>query len=121
MESISVQHRTSQNQDIQPDYFQMIVEGKVVSMCTSDNWLNAIQILELAGKNDKQVRWTLGLLKKQTSVEIHKSVEAETSVKEETATTPIPHPAWVCYEHGRFLCEVLNLTDELWPLLDIHP
>jgi hypothetical protein len=37
-------------------YVQFSVEGKIVSMCKADYWLNATQILVLAGKNKKQIK-----------------------------------------------------------------
>src|SRR5436305_11459083 len=42
-----------------PDYVQMTLDGKSVSMSKTDYWLNATEILKLAGKNEDQIKSTL--------------------------------------------------------------
>lgn len=89
---------------------QLPVKGKFVSMRKLDFWLNATQILVLAGKNEKQIKWTLGIMRKRTTVQV------------DMARTSTCYPtAWVCFGHSRLLYEALDLTDVLKRLFDYPP
>ncbi|KAK5017676.1 transcriptional regulator swi6 [Cryomyces antarcticus] len=90
-----------------PGYVQMTVEGKPISMRKADYWLNATQILLIAGKTENQRKEILDVLRKHTTVEVQK------------ATKWTHHStSWVCYEQGLLLCQALQLTDTLRPLLE---
>ncbi|KAK5141074.1 hypothetical protein LTR04_002730, partial [Oleoguttula sp. CCFEE 6159] len=70
-----------------PGYVQMTVEGKPISMRKADYWLNATQILLIAGKTENQRKEILDVLRKHTTVEVQK------------ATKWTHHStSWVCYE-----------------------
>lgn len=99
--------RKKASREEQRRYVQINVHGKDVSMRKSDYWLNATQILALANKTPGQVKHTLDIMRKHTTVKVEK------------ARKGTPHAtSWVCYEHGRLLCDALGLTDRLRPLLN---
>lgn len=82
---------------------QMVLEGKAVSMRKSDWWLNATQLITLAGKTKKERDRIMATLKQHTKVEVSESR---------------PQQSWISYSDGRLLCQFLVLTDTLLPLLD---
>lgn len=91
-------------EDSSSDSIQMVLEGKVVCMRKLDCWLNATQILALTGKTTREQDRILGTLRQHTTVQI--------------LSTQYPQHSWVPYQDGRFLCELLQLTDTLQPLLE---
>ena len=85
----------------------MKVEDKIVLMRKEDCFLNATQIITLAQKNKAERQSILELIKKQTKVEVHPS------------TKGIPYSCcWIDFRHGRALCKLLQLEQELQPLLN---
>jgi serine/threonine protein kinase len=91
-------------------YVQMTVNGKPVSMRKSDYWLNATQLLVLAGKKENERKTILDALKKETTVQV------------QTAAKGFGHAtSWVCYVDGRSLCDTLHVTDLLSALLEYPP
>jgi len=76
-------------------YAWMTLEGKVVSIFKPNCWLNATQIIALAGKNSAQRKYILGIMKKNTEVQID-GVNS-----------------WVPFQDGWLLCKHLQLTDKL--------
>ena len=83
-------------------YIKMVSEGKAVSLRKSDCWLNATEVLKMAGKTANDRNHTLRILKKHTSIQV----------------VGRPLQSWIPYQDGYFLCEFLQLTDTLRPLLE---
>lgn len=85
----------------------MEVNGQLVLMRKEDGFLNAIQIITLAKKNDSERKYILELIKQETKVEVL------------PATVGIPYPhSWINLQHGRNLCGHLGLEQKLQPLID---
>ncbi|KAL8644458.1 MAG: hypothetical protein Q9210_007248 [Variospora velana] len=105
IESVSDGSPEQQEEHIRelPNYIQLNVRGKAVTMRRSDSWLNATEILELAGKDKRQRKMIFRLMKEHTKVEI--------------VRTSVRPSAWVCYDQGRLLCEAFGLSNTLRSLL----
>lgn len=82
----------------------MVVDGKQVSMRKSDGWLNATEVLILAGKNESQRRRILNHMCKFWYAQ-------------EESFKGYHEPIWVSSDHGRLLCETFHLEEMLKPLL----
>ena len=95
--------------EVFPGHLQIMIEGKLVVMRKADGWLNAAQILEVAGKNEVEQRQIFDLIKKHTKIE-------EGELMGAIAHGP---PLWICHSYGQSLCEMLRLIDALKPLLDL--
>ncbi|KAL9041404.1 MAG: hypothetical protein Q9180_001302 [Flavoplaca navasiana] len=96
----------SDTQDGLPSYIQLNVRGKPVTMRKSDSWLNATEILELAGKDKRQRKMIFRLMKEHTKVEIVRA-----------SVLGSGSSAWVCYDQGRLLCDTFGLSNTLRSLL----
>ena len=83
---------------------RLMVEGKAISMRKVDCWFNATQIIALAGKSTGERTRILRILKKHTNVQV--------------PSKPSPRQSWIPYQDGRFLCQSLQLTAILQPLLE---
>ena len=93
----------TQVDDIFGSYIEMTVRDKLVLMCESDASINAFQILNLVQSDAERQ----SILK---SMEEHGSPETQKSRRD---------GFWVSFETGKSLCQILGLTHELQPLLDL--
>lgn len=76
-------------------------------MRKEDCFFNATQILNLAKKSAEDRRYLIGLMKKQTNVELLQP------------TTKVRYPcSWVNFQHGLMLCKYLELEHQLQPLIN---
>ncbi|KAL8895803.1 MAG: hypothetical protein Q9192_003439, partial [Flavoplaca navasiana] len=108
IESVSNVSHGQQEEQIRelPSYIQLNVRGKSVTMRRSDSWLNATEILDLAGKDKRQRKMIFRLMKEHTKVEIVRASVLGSGPS-----------AWVCYDQGRLLCETFGLSNTLRSLL----
>lgn len=90
-----------------PGYIQLTMEGETVSMRKRDCWLNATQLILLAGKGTRELRRIQTMLQRHTAVEVQKTTVV--------GLTYGHH--WVSYHDGRHLCDALRLSHRLRPLL----
>jgi hypothetical protein len=90
------------------DEMSMTVDGEKVCMRISNRWLNATEILKLLGKSKRQVKHTLDITGQHTEVQVEKVKRGTRCYK----------ASWVCYGHGRVLCDAFELTDALRTLLE---
>jgi serine/threonine protein kinase len=88
-------------EDLSSGCIRMVLEGKAVSLRKSDCWLNATQVLGLAASPAKDRNRILSILRQRTNIQVVRN----------------PPQLWIPYQDGRFLCEFLQLTDTLRPLL----
>ncbi|KAF2181487.1 hypothetical protein K469DRAFT_713537 [Zopfia rhizophila CBS 207.26] len=95
-------------QEEPPGYITMNVEGRAVQMRKSDCWLNATQILLLAGKNVNDLRSIYDTLRRY----------ARWQLRQDTIEGILHNQFWVCYHVGRRLSEVLDVSNALGPLLE---
>ena len=73
----------------------MTVQGKSVCIFEPDRWLNATQIIALAGKDSTQRKQILDIMKMNTKVQVKMK------------------NSWVPFQDGWLLCKHLQLTDKL--------
>ncbi|MCJ1249960.1 hypothetical protein MMC30_007186 [Trapelia coarctata] len=110
VETSNVPRRVSGNQptsavlaELQSRYIQITLPETPVSMRKRDGWLNAVQILALAGLDAHRRRQIFSVMKGHTQIEDDSN-----------------GMSWVCYEHGYFLSRALDLQYKLRPLLLYH-
>ena len=88
-----------------PGYVTITVDGKSVSLRQKDSWLNATQIVNMAGRTVNQ---RAGILKK-----IARTKKIEVQFFHGRISS------WVAFEVGVDLCYKLGITESLKPLLEL--
>lgn len=84
------------------EHVQMRVEDQIVLLRKTDCFLNATQIITLAGKDKNERRILLDKVKEHTKVDVKKAREG----------------SWANLQHVRILCKHLGLERQLQPLLE---
>ena len=87
----------------QSEFFEMAFTETLVQMRKRDGWLNAVQILTLAGLDAHRRRQILNVMRSHTPLE-----------------EDLNEMSWVCFEHGYHLCRALELQHKLRSLLRHH-
>jgi len=90
-----------------PGYMAMTVQELPVQLRVSDCWLNATQILRLAGKSEEEIDHI------QQALRAPKRDENQA-----TATSADRYEHWVPFRTGQHLCDLLALTGSLSALLE---
>ena len=88
--------------DFDSEHVQMRVEDHIVLLRKTDCFLNATQIITLAGKDKNERRILLDKVKEHTKVDVKKAREG----------------SWANLQHVRILCKHLGLERQLQPLLE---